>query len=135
MSKRFLIGQLARFGDCLYATTLAKQIKYDYPDSHITWAIAENYKSILDLNPHIDRVWEIPPADDYTKAVWDKFENEALERQANGEFDEIIFSQIPPRNWIRFDGTVRRAILNSYEKPITVSVDPVVRLSEDEVNR
>lgn len=136
MSKRVLIGQLARFGDCLYATTLAKQIKYDYPDSHITWAIAENYKSILDLNPYIDRVWAIPlEGKDYATVDWDKFEKEALERQTNGEFDEIIFSQIPPRNWIRFDGTVRRGILNSYEKPITVSVEPVIRLSEAEVNR
>ncbi|HRH41389.1 MAG TPA: hypothetical protein PKY82_07055 [Pyrinomonadaceae bacterium] len=136
MGKKFLIGQLARFGDCLYATTLAKQIKYDYPDSHITWAIAENYKSILELNPYIDRIWAIPLAgEDYAQAGWDKFETEALERQANGEFDEVIFSQIPPRNWIRFDGTIRRAILNSYEKPITVSVEPVIQLSEAEVNR
>lgn len=136
MRKKFLIGQLGRFGDCLYATALAKQIKNDYPDCHLTWAIAENYKSILELNPDIDSVWEIPATDgDYAKEGWEKFENEALKRQNNGEFDEIFLSQITPRNWIRFNGTIRGAILSAYQKPMTVSVAPVIRLTETEVNR
>lgn len=134
MSKRFLIGQLERFGDCLYATTLAKQIKHDYPDAHITWAVLSKYKSILDLNPYIDEVWEInPAANDYYGVVWSEFETEALKRKANGEFDEIIFSQIHPKNWDKYNGTIRGTILSTYQRPITVSVEPVVRLSKDEI--
>lgn len=131
---KFLIGQLARYGDCLYATAIAKQIKNDFPDSHITWAVADNYKSILELNPYIDSIWEIPITDgDYYEAGWKNFEKEALQRKANGEFDEIIFSQIHPLNWKNFDGTIRGAILNSYQKPITVSVEPTIYLSKIEV--
>ena len=134
MSKTFLIGQLERFGDCLFATTLAKQIKHDYPDCHLTWAIGSKYKSILDLNPHVDEIWEIPVGNgNYDGVVWNNFESEALKRQANGEFDEIIFSQIAPRNWIKYNGTIRGTILNAYKKPITVSVEPIIRLSEKEV--
>ena len=133
MSKTFLIGQLERFGDCLYATALAKQIKRDYPDCHITWAVGSKYSSILDLNPHIDEIWEIPADNsNYDGTVWNEFETEALKRQANGEFDEVIFSQIAPRNWIKYNGTIRGTILSSYKNPVTVSVEPVVRLSEKE---
>jgi hypothetical protein len=134
MSKKFLIGQLGRFGDCLYATTLAKQIKYDFPESHITWAITPKYKSILDLNPNIDDIWEVDADDsNYDKSGWKKFETEALKRKENGEFDEVILSQIPPRNWINFTGTIRGTILSAYKNPITVSVEPIVKLSQTEI--
>ena len=58
--KRFLIGQLGSFGDCLFATTVARQIKNDYPDCHLTWAVGSIYRSILDGNPYIDDIWEFP---------------------------------------------------------------------------
>ena len=57
MSKKFLIGQLACYGDCLFATTIAKQIRHDYPDSHITWAVSSKYRSIVEHNPDIDKIW------------------------------------------------------------------------------
>jgi ADP-heptose:LPS heptosyltransferase len=134
MTKRFLIGQLGKFGDCLYATTLAKQIKHDFPESHITWAIMPKYKSILDLNPHIDDIWEVDADDsNYDKSGWEKFESEALQRKEKGDFDEVILSQIPPLNWINFTGTIRGTILSAYKNPITVSVEPIVKLSQTEI--
>ena len=48
--------QLYSNGDCLYATTVARQIKNDYPDCHITWAIASFCKDIINLNPFVDDV-------------------------------------------------------------------------------
>lgn len=134
MARKFLIGQLACFGDCLYATTIAKQIKHDYPDSHVTWAIASRYRSILELNPYVDAIWEVPINDgDYYDAGWEKFEKEALLRKKNGEFDEVIFSQVIPRNLLHFQGTIRNTILGAYGRPITVSREPVVRLSAQEI--
>ena len=136
MSKKFLIGQLACYGDCLFATTIAKQIKHDYKDAHITWAIASKYKSILNLNPDVDSIWEIPIEDgDYYIKGWAAFEKEVTRRKNNGDFDVIIYSQIPPLNWIHFTGTIRGSILRSYRKAISVDVAPVVRLSETEVEQ
>jgi hypothetical protein len=134
MSKKFLICQLASFGDCLYATTIAKQIKHDYPDSHLTWAISSRYKSVLDNNPDVDSVWEIPSSygDLFTDA-WYRLVKEALERKEKGEFDEIIFSQTTPR-WTHFNGTLRGTILSTYGRPITVSPRPVIVLSKEEVS-
>ncbi len=134
--RRFLIAQFASFGDCLYATTIARQIKHDFPDSHITWAIGSKYSSILLLNPFVDKVWEIsvpPGLHYYDESVWGKFEEEAKAGKEKGEYDEFVFSQIPQRNWGRFDGTIRSSILKGYTRPVTVPVDPVIRLSEEEI--
>lgn len=130
MSKKFLIGQLACYGDCLFATTIAKQIRHDYPDSHITWAVSSKYRSIVEHNPDIDKIWEIDvPGNDFYDAGWNNFEKEARAKKESGEFDEIIFSQIHPLNWVNFTGTIRGTILSAYNKPITVSKDPVVLLT------
>lgn len=135
MARKFLIGQLACFGDCLYATTIAKQIKHDYPDSHVTWAVASKYRSILELNPYIDTIWEIPINNgDYYDIGWEKFEKQALLRKNNGEFDEVIFSQVIPLNLLHFHDTIRSTILGAYGRPITVSKEPVVRLSAQEID-
>jgi len=133
MSRKFLIGQLACFGDCLYATTVAKQIKSDFPDSHITWAVATKYKSILLLNPFIDEIWDIEIINnDFYKNGWKLFEAEAIKRQASGIYDALVFTQLNPI-WENLDGTIRSSTLRGYKRPITVSVDPVVRLSDKEV--
>lgn len=133
MSKKFLIGQLASFGDCLYVTTIAKQIKTDFPDCHLTWAIAKRYKSILDLNPYIDVVWEIEIINnDYYNDGWEQFEKEAKKRKREGIFDEIFLTQIGPKRK-NYDGTIRSSTFRGYPKPITIPVAPVIRLSMEEI--
>ncbi|MDO9326159.1 MAG: hypothetical protein Q7T80_14510 [Methanoregula sp.] len=132
--KRYLIGQLGAFGDCLYATTVACQIKTDFPDCHLTWAIGSRYRSILDGNPYIDAIWELPlSAGEDMVPCWEQFEKEALERKNSGDFDEIFFTQIYPNNFKNFDGTVRSSIFRGYNRPITVPVAPVLFLSEAEI--
>jgi len=132
--KKFLIGQLARYGDCLYATVIARQIKHDYPDSHITWAVASPFKSILKYNPYVDKIWEINIENgDYYGEKWNQFEIEALARRKEGEFDEVIFSQVAPNNHRNFVGTIRNSILQSYSGEISVPVEPIIHLSEQEV--
>ena len=134
MAKKFLIGQLACYGDCLYATTVAKQIRNDFPDSHITWAVASKYKSILLLNPDVDAIWEVPiNNNDFYAEGWQNFLKEAESRQRAGIYDELVFTQIAPR-WLYYDGVIRSSTIGSYPSPITVSVDPVVRLSDDEIS-
>jgi ADP-heptose:LPS heptosyltransferase len=132
--QRILLGHLASFGDCLYATTLAKQIKADYPDSHLTWAIGSMYSSILIGNPHVDEVWEIPIGSrDKIAEVWFQFADQALEKHKNGEYDQIFLTQIYPDNYRTYDGTLRSSILRFYGKPITVGVTPVIYLGDQEV--
>lgn len=134
--KRFLIIQLACFGDCLYATTVAKQIKHDNPYSHLTWAIATKYSSAIHLNPDVDCVWEIDIKDgDYYNRNLEKLIVEANIRKKEGEFNEIIITQIPDYNWHNFNGTIRGSLLKNSRLRITVPVEPVVHLSENEISR
>ena len=131
---RILLGQLGANGDCLFATAIARQIKTDYPGCHLTWAIGSAYRSVLNGNPFVDEVWEIPVANH--QELWDKweqFEKEAFARKKSGDFDEVFLTQIPPNNFKNFDGTVRASIFRGYTKPITESVAPVVRLSPVEI--
>lgn len=131
---RILLGQLGANGDCLYATAVARQIKTDYPGCHLTWAIGSGYRSILNGNPFVDEIWEVPATNQEEICHnWEKFEKEAIARRNAGDFDEVFFTQIPPNNFKNFDGTVRSSIFRGYTKPITVSVAPVMRLSPDEI--
>ena len=134
--KKVLIGQLGAHGDCLYATTIARQVKHDYPDCHLTWAVGTICRSILDANPYVDDIWEIPLANrTEMNDVWYSFEREARHLLAKGEYDEVILTQIQPGNLQNFDGTVRASILRAYPSRLTVPVTPVVRLSANEVAR
>ena len=56
-----------------------------------------------------------------------------MERKKRGDFDEIFLTQVFPNNLKNFDGTLRSSILRAYNKPITVPVSPVIRLSPAEV--
>jgi hypothetical protein len=134
MGKKYLIIQLGHFGDCLYVTTIAKQIKNDFPGSHITWAIAPRYRSILYLNPDIDKIWEIETKmTDPCNPDWQPFLANIEERKAKGEFDEVIFPQILPLNLSKCTGTIRGSLLNAYPGNITVPVSPVLQLTREEI--
>lgn len=134
--QRILLGQLASNGDCLYATTIARQIKTDFPGCHLTWAIASNYRSVIEGNPDVDEVWEIPY---YTSPgdfdQWQRFETEAKERQKRGDFDEIFLTQVSLNTYHLWVGSVRSALFRAYPHPITVNVAPILRLSREEVEQ
>lgn len=134
--ERILIGQLGTLGDCLLASPLARQIKTDYPSSHVTWAVSMTCRQVIDGNPYVDSVWDFCRGARETKSdMWYRFKREASTRHMKGLFDLVLFSQIHPDNYQNFDGTVRSSILRSYGRPITVPIAPIVRLRDEEVNR
>ena len=137
MNKKFLIVQLGKYGDCLYATSIVKQIKCDFPTSHITWLICSNFKSILDENPFIDNVWEVDckALDYFALNGWLKLQEEINSKKKSGIYDEIIYSQVPPLNWPRFRRTIRETTISAYSEKYTVDLSPVLKLKESEVNR
>lgn len=135
-SRRVLLGQLGANGDCVYATTIARQIKADDPECHLTWAIGSACRQVIDHNPHVDDVWVVDyKYPDDMATVWKAFEREAKARQRRGDFDDVYFTQINPGNFRNFDGTIRASIFRGYPRPITVPVTPVIRLSQTEIDR
>jgi hypothetical protein len=134
--ERILLGQLGANGDCLYATILARQLRADHPAAHIVWAISSHCAGLLANNPHVDEVWEIPVTSwDQHEVMWRVFEREALRRYIQRDFDHVLLSQIWPNNFQNYDGTVRPSILRSYGRPITVPIENVINLSEEEIQR
>lgn len=135
--KKILLGMLVANGDCLMATVLARQIKNDYPGCHITWAISNLCRQMIESNPDVDTIWEIPLQSKKAAEgeAWFEFVKEANERKARGEFDELFFTQVYPSNVHHYDGTTRGTIYNAYPHPVTVDARPVLRLSADEISR
>lgn len=135
-SPRILLGHLAAFGDCLYATVIARQIKHDFPACHLTWAIATPFSQIVEDNPYVDAIWEVPMSrGEAVAGGWRTFTREAEKRRKKGVFDRVFLTQIPPDNYGNFDGTVRASIFNGYPGKITVPLNPVLRLRSGEVDR
>lgn len=138
--KRVLLGQMNANGDCLYATILARQIKHDDPGCHLTWAVSRRCADVLANNPDIDAVWiwdapiGLGPVPD--ERAWGAFETAVLRRQQGPDaFDRVCLSQIWPRNFQHFDGTVRPSILRAWDAPITVPIDSTIRLAPAEEER
>jgi hypothetical protein len=124
---------LASNGDCLYATALARQIKIDFPGSHLTWAIGSLSRSVLANNSDIDEVWQVPQnswAD--MEQSWMRFELEAHQLADAGRFDQVFLTQISPARFCNYDGTIRPSIFRNYGGPVTVPVEVTIDLSEQE---
>jgi len=121
------------FGDCLYATIIAKQIKHDEPSSHITWGISTRHKSILLGNPHVDEVMDlgIDPAT-MTQGDVDAMCAKIKEIASGKEYDEFIHLQIHDEHLLEFCTTLRQTIIKVCGRPITVDLRPVVNLTSQE---
>ena len=131
---KILLGQLTANGDCVYATILARQLRHDNPDAHITWAVSSQCAGLLKNNPDIDETWEIPVQGwNAHELMWRVFEREAVKRYLRREFDEILLSQVWPDNARNYDGTVRPSILRSFGRPITVPIENVIRMTDREI--
>jgi hypothetical protein len=132
---KVLLAQLNSNGDCLYATVIAKQIKeVDHKGCHLTWAVNSRCKQSVLLNPYVDDIWEVPTEKLLTTdAEWDAFVKEAEKRKREGDFDIIYYTQVIGDNTINFDGGIRSSMYNNYPHPITVSRQPVIRLSPAEI--
>ena len=128
-----VIGQLGAKGDCVFATPLAAQIRHDYPDCHLVWAVSSACKDILRNNPHVDEIWEVP-VDSHmgTAQAWPFLADEVKELVARGHVDRCVLSQINPGNFQNYDGTIRPSILRAYGRPMTVPVRGHVVLDAEE---
>lgn len=135
--KKILLGMLVSNGDCLMATIVAKQIKQDFPGCHLTWAISNLCRHVIEQNPQVDVIWEIQVSSKQAalKEDWYSFKQEALTKKKAGEFDELFFLQIYPDNLHFFDGTTRGTIYKAYPFKVTVDARPVIRLTSDEIKK
>lgn len=133
--QKILLVHLYSNGDCLYATTVARQIKHDYPYCHLTWAIASFCKAIINNNPFVDAVMEIDSVKKNDVAAFRRFKKKIKQLKENREFDKIFITHNMDTNQAFYDGSIRSGILRAYPNVITVSVQPVLNLYEQEIKK
>ena len=131
---RVALVQLAAYGDCLFATLVARQIKRDHPGCHLTWVIGDKFASVLDGNPHVDAVHKIvlSSRDEAISSGWKKAKAWVAEEVSIGNLEKAYFTQIFPDNLRYYDGLIRTTIYGAYGKPITGPHLPEVFLTETE---
>lgn len=133
--KKILLVQLYSNGDCLYATTVAQQIKKDFPGSQLTWAIAGFCKNIIAHNPFVDAIREINEVPKNDVAAFRKFRAKVFAEKSKGLWDEVFVTHNMDENQALYDGTIRGMIFRAYPFPINVPVQPILQLTNKEHER
>ncbi len=132
---RIILLQLASFGDCLYATNIARQIKHDYPGSHLTWCIGSICVSVLHGNENVDSIHVIQL--NSISEAWNHGWKEACDWADNelsaGNVDLIFKTQILPDNIHLYDGLIRSTIYRGYNNKITSGHRPFVQLPHESI--
>lgn len=131
--KKILLLQLFSNGDCLYATTVARQIKNDFPGCILTWAIADFCKNIISGNPYVDEVMVIGDVPKNDVQAFRRLKKRFANEKAAGKWDEVFVTTNMDNNQALYDGTIRGMVFRAYPFPITVPVQPVLQLTEQEI--
>ena len=135
MNKSFLqilLVQLFSNGDCLYATAVARQIKNDYPNCKLTWAIAAFCQTIIANNPYVDDIIVTEEVAKNDVAAFRKYKKKVFAEKAAGKWDEVFVTTNMDTNLALYDGTIRGMVLRAYPNVITVPLQPVVILTDVE---
>lgn len=130
--KRILLVQLFSNGDCLYATAVARQIKHDFPDCYLSWLIAKSCKDIISGNPYIDEIQVTNEVAKNNVIAFRKIKRKVFLEKKQGKWDEVFITHNMDDNQALYDGTIRGMIFRAYPKPITVPVQPVLVLTDEE---
>ena len=125
--------QLYSNGDSLYATAVARQIKHDFPNCYLIWAIAGFCKNIILNNPYVDEIMEVDSVRKNDIAAYRKFKKSILTKQKEGVYDHVFAINNIDTNQCYYDGTIRGNILRAYPRQITVPLQPVLRLLPEEI--
>lgn len=134
--EKILLIQLFSNGDCLYGTAVARQVKQDYPGCYLMWMVADSCQNILKGNPFIDELIVVPDINYLNwEEKWLDFKKQLESLKKAKQIDKTVFTQIIDENFANYDYCIRSTIFRGYDKPITVPIQPVLRLTKDEIKR
>jgi len=134
---KILLVQLGANGDCLFVTTIAKQIKEkDYPNCHLSWMILDRCKQVIENNPYIDEI--IPIEETGINEARLKIGEYIEELKSQGKFfDKIIITDNYETNEKIWFGPLRSMYHRVYQElsgnKLIISPEPVIFLKDSEV--
>lgn len=134
-SQNILLVHLYSNGDSLYATAVARQIKQDYPNCKLTWAIASFCKDIISNNPFVDAIVEVTDVAKLDIVAYRKFKKRVLKEKVNGKWDDVFFTNLIDDNQANYDGCTRASTFRGYPKNITVPIQPILVLNSGETQK
>src|ERR1700712_812650 len=105
-AQKIILVQLYSNGDCLYATTVARQIKNDFPGCHLTWAIAAFCKTIIANNPYVDEVMEVNTVAKNDIAALRRFKKKIYSLQKEGLYNKVFIVHNGDTNQAYYDGSI-----------------------------
>jgi ADP-heptose:LPS heptosyltransferase len=132
---KIAILHLNNYGDILYATPVARQIKkIDFPGAHLTWIVVNHCAGILKNNEFIDQleIIEISNFNVIYAGGWENIHQQYKAKLKNGEFDKLFVLQPYDRNFLKYKGSIRKMILDAYPFPINPPLSPIVYVTDSE---
>nr|WP_321397821.1 hypothetical protein [uncultured Desulfobacter sp.] len=150
---QYCIAIFHNIGDILLCTPIARQLKSDDPECHITWYTSKRYAFVLDNNPYIDEVIALPDMPLHNCQVLDIFKpymtsenaglfalNSEIPRLRNERPWTRFFTPAPYLNYQELDRLPPEAslldIIKSYaDFDWTVPDLPVIRLTNIEIRK
>lgn len=130
-SRKILLVQLFSNGDCLYVTTIARQIKTDFPGSDLSWAISKSCRHIIEGNTFVDSIIEINTVPKDDEKAFRSLKKE-IEAGKYGIYSHTFITHHMGTNQALYDGTIRSALFRAYPFPVTVNVQPDIFLNSQE---
>src|SRR6185312_12562801 len=130
---KVLLVQLASNGDCLFVTTIAKQIKeIDYPGCHLTWLIGSMCVQVVKNNPYIDNTIQIPFSMGDLALERSKIGEHIENAGGYEEFDKIFITDYTKENLKNWFGTTRSSLFRSYPHALKINPQPLIYLTDEE---
>lgn len=128
---RILLVQLGANGDCLFVTTLAKQIKeIDYPGCHLTWMIGSFYRQVITNNKYVDNIYEIPFAKKEDLFMNRTRIHELVAEAKNKQYyDKIFVTDFTPENYEHWVGSTRSSLFRTYPHRLKIAPKPIIFLT------
>ena len=75
---RILIGLIEHIGDIIACEPVARYLKFNHPEAHVSWAVSPAYRELVDLNPFIDETIELECLTEW------------ITLRTHGKYDKII---------------------------------------------
>ncbi|PJZ55887.1 glycosyltransferase family 9 protein [Leptospira barantonii] len=72
MNEKILLIQTAFLGDLILTTSFFREVKKKYPNSNLTVVVNKGTESVLEANPHIDRLIPLDKKE-FKKSLWKFF--------------------------------------------------------------
>jgi hypothetical protein len=75
---QIVVGLIEHLGDIVACEPVARYLKLNHPDTHLSWVVRREYREIIDTNPYIDETVTVDCLTDWMKI------------SAHGRYEEVV---------------------------------------------